>query len=67
MSEFITWFFRPDISRTFLLILFFVTYVLILLYVYTGKKRSERLESYKNIPFQDGDDETPEGKVKNDE
>jgi len=33
------------------LVIFFVTFVGILLYVFTGKKRSERLESYKDIPF----------------
>jgi hypothetical protein len=30
-------------------------FVGILLYVFTGKKRSKRLESYKNIPFQEDD------------
>ena len=40
-------------------IIFFVVFVGILLYVFTGKKRSKRLESYKNIPFleDEGSDE----------
>ncbi|MBD3610514.1 MAG: cbb3-type cytochrome c oxidase subunit 3 [Gammaproteobacteria bacterium] len=47
----------------FVTILFFVTYSLVLLYIYSSKKRSKRLESYKNIPFQDGDDDvTPQRK-----
>ena len=35
--------------------IFFIVFVVILLYVFTGKKRSKRLESYKNIPFLDDD------------
>ena len=46
-----------NIKPLSLVILFFV-FGGILLYVYTGKKRTKRLESYKNIPFLD-DDETP--------
>jgi len=37
------------------LVIFFVTFVAILVYVFTGKKRAKRLESYKNIPFLDDD------------
>ena len=40
-----------------------VVFVGILLYVFTGKKRSKRLESYKNIPFLD-DDPASEQKTK---
>ncbi len=38
-------------TKPLALVIFFVTFVGILFYVFTGKKRSERLESYKNIPF----------------
>jgi len=38
-------------TKPLALVIFFVTFVGILLYVFTGKKRSERLESYKDIPF----------------
>jgi len=38
-------------TKPLALVIFFVTFVGILLYVFTGKKRGERLESYKNIPF----------------
>ncbi|MBD3669893.1 MAG: cbb3-type cytochrome c oxidase subunit 3 [Gammaproteobacteria bacterium] len=64
MSDFFLWFTRPDNSKLFVLILFFVVYTLIILYVFTNKKRSKRLESYKNIPFEDGDETTPKSKDK---
>ncbi len=40
-------------TKPFVLVLFFITFVGIILYIYTGKKRSQRLESYKNIPLED--------------
>jgi cbb3-type cytochrome oxidase subunit 3 len=42
-------------TKPFALVLFFITFVLIVLYVYSNKKRSDRLESYKNIPLEDDD------------
>ncbi|MFO7602321.1 MAG: cbb3-type cytochrome c oxidase subunit 3 [Gammaproteobacteria bacterium] len=55
-------------SKPFVLVLFFVTFVGIILYVYSSKKRSERLESYKNIPLEDDDAEAhSHHKEKNDE
>jgi len=56
------WFTRPENSKLFVLLLFFTVYGLILLYVFTGKKRSSRLESYKNIPFEEGDETAPQSK-----
>jgi cbb3-type cytochrome oxidase subunit 3 len=53
MPEWIQWFGRLENSKILALLLFFVTFCGILIYVYTGKKRSERLESYKYIPLQD--------------
>ncbi|MFP4251809.1 MAG: cbb3-type cytochrome oxidase subunit 3 [Guyparkeria sp.] len=46
-------------SKPLALILFFSTFVGIILYVYTGKKRKQRLESYKDIPFMDDDELDP--------
>jgi cbb3-type cytochrome oxidase subunit 3 len=43
-------------TKPLALVIFFVVFVGILLYVFTGKKRSQRLESYKNIPFLEDDD-----------
>jgi cbb3-type cytochrome oxidase subunit 3 len=53
MPEWIQWFGRLENSKILALLLFFVTFCGILIYVYTGKNRSERLESYKYIPLQD--------------
>jgi len=53
MFEWLTWFTRMENTKPFALVLFFVTFILIILYIFTGKKRSQRLESYKNIPLDD--------------
>ena len=52
------WLSDMENTKPLALVIFFVVFVLIVLYVYTGKKRSKRLESYKHIPFMD-DDEQP--------
>lgn len=59
MTEFFAWFTQWENTKPLALVLFFITFVAIILYVYTGKSRSSRLESYKNIPLQD-EDETGE-------
>lgn len=51
------WLSHMENTKPLALVIFFVVFVGILLYVFTGKKRSKRLESYKNIPFLD--DDTP--------
>lgn len=62
MEEFFLWFTRMENTKPLVLVLFFVTFVGILLYVYTGGKRKQRLESYKDIPLQDDADEVnPKG------
>ncbi len=69
MSEWLLWFTRFENSKVVALVLFFITFCGILLYVFTGKKRGQRLESYKYIPLQD-DDLDPNagnGEVKKDE
>jgi cbb3-type cytochrome oxidase subunit 3 len=55
------WYWIADMSNSKIvaLLLFSTTFVGILVYVFTGKKRSERLESYRYIPFQDDEDEQP--------
>jgi cbb3-type cytochrome oxidase subunit 3 len=47
------WFASFENTRPVALVIFFVVFVGILLYVYGGKKRGEKLESYKHIPFLD--------------
>ena len=55
MPEWLLWFSRFENSKIVALLLFFFTFCGIIIYVYTGKKRSKRLESYKYIPLQDGE------------
>ena len=55
MFEWLEWFKHMENTKPFALVLFFITFILIILYIYTGKKRSQRLESYKNIPLEDDD------------
>jgi len=57
MTEWLTWFTSMENTKPFVLVLFFVTFVGIIMYVYTGKNRSDRLESYKNIPLTEDDGE----------
>lgn len=49
----LAWFSDMQNTKPLALVIFLVLFVGILLYVFTGKRRSERLESYKNIPFLD--------------
>jgi len=56
MSEIFSWLTNMEYTKPFVLVLFFVTFVLLIIYVYSNKKRSSRLESYKNIPFENDDD-----------
>ena len=66
MSDFFMWFTGLGNSKIAALLIFFPVFVGIILYVYTNKKRSKRLESYKYIPFDDEQDEIPnKEKVKN--
>ena len=51
--EWLLWFSKPENTKPVALIIFVVTFVGILLYVYGNRKRSQRLESYRNIPFAD--------------
>ena len=62
--EWLSWFSRPENTKPLALLIFLVTFIGILLYVYGSKKRSKRLESYKDIPFQD---DTPDNKDLSDE
>jgi len=68
MFDWLMWFTQLGNSKTFALVLFFSSFCAIILYVFTGKRRSQRLESYKYIPLQDDDaPATPLGKVTDDE
>jgi cbb3-type cytochrome oxidase subunit 3 len=55
------WYWIADMSNSKIvaLLLFSTTFVGILIYVFTGRKRARRLESYRYIPFQDDEDKLP--------
>ena len=57
MSEILKWFTHLENSKVFALVLFFTLFCAIIIYLFSSKKRSERLESYKNIPFDDEEHE----------
>ncbi|MGD1982273.1 MAG: cbb3-type cytochrome c oxidase subunit 3 [Chromatiaceae bacterium] len=54
------WLSDMENTKPLALVIFFVVFVGILLYVLTGKRRGERLESYKHIPFLDDEPEVPQ-------
>ena len=58
--DLLNWFSRPENTKPLALIIFFVTFVGILFYVFGSKKRSERLESYRQMPFMDDDKDEEE-------
>lgn len=56
--ELLMWFSKPENTKPLGLVIFFVTFIGIVIYVYGSKKRSEHLESYRNIPFLDDEEDT---------
>jgi cbb3-type cytochrome oxidase subunit 3 len=55
--DWLNWLSKPENTKPVGLLIFFVTFVGILYYVFGSKKRSERLESYRDMPFLDDDEE----------
>lgn len=51
MFDWLLWFTSMEHSKPLALVLFFGAFCGILLYVFTGKARAQRLESYKYMPF----------------
>ena len=58
--EWLNWFSKPEHTKPLGLIIFFVTFVGILYYVFGSKQRGERLESYRQMPFLDDDEDDKE-------
>ena len=54
----IAWLSNPSNAKSLALVIFFVTFVAIVLWVYGSKKRGKKLESYKYIPFLDDESDT---------
>ena len=67
MFEWLSWFTHMENTKPFVLVLFSITFVFILLYVFTNRNRSKRLESYKNIPFQDDEEDAQSKDIKNEQ
>lgn len=49
------WFTRFENTKPLALLIFFTVFCGILVYLFGSKKRGKRLESYKNMPFLDDD------------
>jgi cbb3-type cytochrome oxidase subunit 3 len=58
MPDWLNWITTMENSKPLALLIFLTTFIAIVIYVYTGKGRKERLESYKNIPFADDADDS---------
>ena len=56
LTDFWTWILDLGNSKTVALLIFFATFVGIVIYVYSSRQRSERLESYRYMPLMDEDD-----------
>jgi cbb3-type cytochrome oxidase subunit 3 len=50
------WFSNPENTKPLGLLIFFITFCLIVFWVYGSRKRGEKLEEHKNIPFLDDDE-----------
>jgi cbb3-type cytochrome oxidase subunit 3 len=56
------WLADPENAKPLGLVIFFVTFCLIVIWVYGSRRRGEKLEEHKNIPFLDDDDEMKKDK-----
>jgi cbb3-type cytochrome oxidase subunit 3 len=50
------WLTDQALAKQIGLVIFFVTFCYILFWVYGSRKRGEKLEEYKNLPFLDDDE-----------
>ncbi len=58
--DWLLWLSKPENSKPVALLIFLVTFIGIVLYVYGNRQRGERLESYRDMPFMDEQDDTKE-------
>lgn len=56
MMDFFMWFTDMGNSKTAAAVIFFTTFVGILIYTFTGKERKKRFDEYRYIPFMDDED-----------
>ena len=59
MFDWLMWFTHMEYSKPLALVLFFGAFCGVVLYVFTGRRRSQRLESYKYIPLDDEEPQRP--------
>ena len=55
MQELFDWFTHMENTKPLALVLYFVTFVGIVAYVFVGKQRSQSIERHKYIPLDDDD------------
>lgn len=67
MFDWLSWFTQMENTKPFVLVLFSITFGLIILYVFSNRNRSKRLESYKNIPFDEEDKNGQSKDIKNEQ
>ena len=67
MFEWLSWFTHMENTKPLVLVLFTITFILILGYVFSNRNRSKRLESYKNIPFQEDEEHGQSKDIKNEQ
>ena len=53
MQELFEWFTHMENTKPLALVLYFVTFVGILAYLFVGRQRSENIERHKYIPLDD--------------
>jgi cbb3-type cytochrome oxidase subunit 3 len=56
--EWLMWFTQFENTKPLALVIFFTTFCAILYYVFGSRQRGQRLESYKDMPFLDENQET---------
>lgn len=56
MQEIFEWFTHMENTKPLALVLYFVTFIGIIVYVFWGKQRGKQLEDQKYIPLDDDDD-----------
>ncbi len=64
MDSLIAWWFDLSNSKSLGLVIFFIGFISVIIYAYGNKKRSKRLETYRDIPFLDDDEEEIEARKK---
>ncbi len=58
MSDLFRWIAEHEQNKFILMLILFGTYIGIAVYLFTNKRRAERLESYRHIPLDDDVEES---------